>query len=115
MTSDKVCILCGEPLPLAEAVATRYPCLTSCLRLVDSRHLRECHGDFLKYAGREAPIYFYSFIALSLLALASVLVGDFLAALLVATLTAVPLIGGTMARRRLIMAHKMRAAYKHAQ
>ncbi|GBC70860.1 hypothetical protein HRbin02_00632 [Candidatus Calditenuaceae archaeon HR02] len=102
------CILCGETLPIVDALNTRYPCLTTCLRLFNSRHLRGCHGEYLKQSERKAPIYFYTFTASSLSAIVSLLAGNVFAASLFALAAVICLVWGTIVRRRLIKKYAMR-------
>ncbi|MEM0481671.1 MAG: hypothetical protein QXM16_02135 [Nitrososphaerota archaeon] len=106
LTSE--CILCGEPLPILDAMTTRYPCLTTCTRLVNSKHLRECHGEYFKQSERNAPFYFYTFLASSLSAMAAFLTGNILAAQLLVVFAAVSLSLGTVVRRRLIKRYAIR-------
>ncbi len=102
------CILCGEPLSIVDALSTRYPCLTTCLRLTNPKHLRGCHEEYLEQSERKAPLYFFTFAISSLSAIVFVIAGNIFAAQLLAVAAAISLFGGTIVRIWLIKRYAMR-------
>ncbi len=100
------CALCGEPLSLAEAMASRYACLTACAPLIRSRHLHTNHKAYLREVERAAPLFFYSFLALCVASLALHLSQQSVLALGSLASAIVVLTAGTLVRLRLLARHR---------
>ncbi len=100
------CALCGEPLSLAEAMASRYACLTACVPLIRSRHLHTNHDAYLREVERAAPLFFYVFLALCVASLALHLSQQSVLALGSIASAGAVLTAGTLLRLRLLARHR---------
>ncbi|MEM4590620.1 MAG: hypothetical protein QW555_02135 [Nitrososphaerota archaeon] len=109
--SSAKCALCGAPLSWEEALATRFSCLSTCLRVVEPRHLKHHHADFLREAEKKAPIHFYAFLIMSSLACLYLALGSLYMVMTLSVLAGAALVRGTVVRRRLLKAYGARGAY----
>jgi len=108
------CDLCGEELEIAEWLAVRYTCLSSCIPLLRGRHVAGTHRDFYLKARKIGSAVTYSASVLAATAIYSLMAGSYGAVLISASITVALLVFGSLYRLRLLAMHRGRVGPRPA-